>query len=367
MSMLANAARGLKNMWQSGDEDDYDDDLLDEADERQTTSSSTPRYSAPPSKYSSDKYSSPSYGGGDSPAPRTRNLRTVPIPLRAREKNIYTLRPKNLDEAAIAADYLKSGSAVVMNLETVDNPVAVRIIDFMSGVCYGVEGQGHAMKLGDAIFLFTPTEYEIASDELDYGENRDFFFKNINGTGGNRPAAPQAQPQQPQQQASHPAQSPIAAHIQRGPVPSAVTAGMSPTVAPVRSQSSPNAVAATTPSGYATANYSAPAAPRVAQPAPVSQASAPAPVSVASSPAPVAVASTTPVQLTPASTSTAPSTTTSLQGVASTRTSTLPANSVYGSGGKAHVLIGGGKPANTGTSAPPAQGGNAGGARSWDR
>ncbi len=366
MSMLANAARGLKNMWQSGDEDDYDDDLLDEADERHTTSSSTPRYSAPASKYSSDKYSTPSYGGGDSQPPRTRNLRTVPIPLRAREKNIYTLRPKNLDEAAIAADYLKSGSAVVMNLETVDNPVAVRIIDFMSGVCYGVEGQGHAMKLGDAIFLFTPTEYEIASDELDYGENRDFFFKNINATGGNRApvAQPQQQVQQPQVQA--PIQSPIAAHIQRGPVPSAVTAGMAPTVAPVRTQPSPHAVATTTPSGYATANYSAPATARMAESAPVAQASSPAPVSVASSPAPVAVASTTAVRQTPASASTAPSNTTSLQGVAA-RTSTLPANSVYGSGGKAHVLIGRGKSAPASTPAPPTQGGTSGGARNWDR
>jgi hypothetical protein len=55
----------------------------------------------------------------------------------------------------------------------------VRIIDFMSGVCYGLESQGHAMKLGDSIFLFTPGEFEISSDELDYGENRDFFFKEI--------------------------------------------------------------------------------------------------------------------------------------------------------------------------------------------
>lgn len=354
MNMLANAARGLKNIWQSGDEDEYDDDLLEEADERHTTSSSTPRYNAPSSKYSSDKYSAPSYGGGDGHTPRPRNLRTVPIPLRSREKNIYTLRPKNLDEAAIAADYLKSGSAVVMNLETVDSPVAVRIIDFMSGVCYGLEGQGHAMKLGDAIFLFTPTDYEIASDELDYGENRDFFFKNVNGVGGQKAPAAQAQPQ-PQ----------VQAQVQRGPVPSAVTAGMSPTVAPVRTQPASQA-AATTPSGYATANYSAPATARMAEPAPASRVSTPAPVAQASAPAPVAVASTTPVAMTPASTSVASSNTTSLRGVASTRTSTLPADSVYGSGGKAHVLIGG-KPATISAPASSPQGGNTGGARSWER
>jgi FtsZ-interacting cell division protein YlmF len=66
-----------------------------------------------------------------------------------------------------------------MNLEGLDHTNAVRVIDFMSGVCYGLEGQGHAMKLGDTIFLFTPCEFEISSDEVDYGENRDFYFKEI--------------------------------------------------------------------------------------------------------------------------------------------------------------------------------------------
>ena len=55
----------------------------------------------------------------------------------------------------------------------------MRIIDFMSGVCYGIEGQGHAMKLGETIFLFTPNDFEISSDETDYGENQEFFFKDI--------------------------------------------------------------------------------------------------------------------------------------------------------------------------------------------
>jgi len=183
MSMMAQAARGIKNLWSHGDEEDEEDYDSSDAPEP-----------APASKYSSDKYSSdkyptdkppadkygPDFGGGSgASSSRPRSLRSVPIPLRAREKNIYTLRPKNLDEAAIAADYLKSGSAVVMNLETVDRACAMRIIDFMSGVCYGLEGQGHAMKLGDTIFLFTPNEFEISSDETDYGENQEFFFKDV--------------------------------------------------------------------------------------------------------------------------------------------------------------------------------------------
>lgn len=175
MSILAS----IKHIWDQGD-DDYEDDALDgEETSSQSNSAKQSSGNYAPEKYASEKYASSTNGDGSS---RSRSLRSVPIPLRAREKNIYTLRPKNQDEAAIAADYLKSGAAVVMNLETVESAVAVRIIDFMSGVCYGLEGQGHAMKLGDLIFLFTPAEFEISSDELDYGENRDFFFKDVNGS-----------------------------------------------------------------------------------------------------------------------------------------------------------------------------------------
>jgi cell division inhibitor SepF len=174
MSMLAQAALSLKSMWSHGD--DYDSEEEYDGDEPATSQASSAKYSD--HKYSSSNFA-PTYGGGGGTTSKTRSLRSVPIPLRAREKNIYTLRPKTLEESAIAADYLKAGSAVVVNLESVAHESAVRIIDFMSGVCYGLENQGHAMKLGDSIFLFTPGEFEISSDELDYGENRDFFFKQV--------------------------------------------------------------------------------------------------------------------------------------------------------------------------------------------
>ena len=75
-----------------------------------------------------------------------------------------------------AADALKTGDAVIVNLEEVPRGEAIRIIDFMSGVCYGLDHQGHAMKLGELIFLYTPGDFEISSDESDYGENTEPFF-----------------------------------------------------------------------------------------------------------------------------------------------------------------------------------------------
>jgi cell division inhibitor SepF len=316
MSILAS----IKHIWDQGD-DDYDDDVLDEGEApSQSTSSKHSSGNYTPEKYSSEKYASSS--GGDGNSSRSRSLRSVPISLRAREKNIYTLRPKNQDEAAIAADYLKSGAAVVMNLETVESPVAVRIIDFMSGVCYGLEGQGHAMKLGDSIFLFTPAEFEISSDELDYGENRDFFFKDVDGS-----TKPQA----------------ATKTVASGGVGSTPSVSSAPQSAALPSaqhsaqphSNGPQAGGNITPSGYATADYAAPVSAKI---------SAPAPVSIASTP-------DGDDELPPVSSAFAPSNTvSSATPISKTQSSTLPSSSVYGSGGKAHVLVGG-KPANI-SSAP---------------
>jgi cell division inhibitor SepF len=200
MSALKNVAQGFRNLWGAADEE-YDD-APDTTDEREEATTAEPENSyrdrdssrgerSDRSDRHSERYekftapagpnygtsSEPTYGGGGSGA---RRVRPVTIPLRAsREKNIYTLKPKSLDESSVAADYLKTGCAVVVNLEEVEGPTAIRIIDFMSGVCYGLEHQGHAMKLGDKIFLFTPGDFEISSDEVDYSENRDLIFKDL--------------------------------------------------------------------------------------------------------------------------------------------------------------------------------------------
>lgn len=173
MGIAQVAVRGFKNIWSHGD-DEYE---RDEPDALESADSNDEVEARPSQKYASNGNYKPTYGGGSAGARRLHA--PVALPLRAREKNIYTLKPKSQDEASIAADYLKTGSAVVLNLDDVDRMNAVRIIDFMSGVCYGLDNQGHAMKLGDSIFLFTPGDFEISSDETDYAENLEILFKDV--------------------------------------------------------------------------------------------------------------------------------------------------------------------------------------------
>lgn len=75
--------------------------------------------------------------------------------------------PRTYDEAQEIADHLKSRRAVVVNLQRIRRDQAMRIVDFLSGTVYALNG--HISKLGPNIFLCTPDNVEISGTitELD--------------------------------------------------------------------------------------------------------------------------------------------------------------------------------------------------------
>lgn len=75
---------------------------------------------------------------------------------------VVVCEPESFDEVQILADHLKSRKQVIMNLENTPPEMAQRIIDFLSGTTYALEG--HSQQLGKHIFLFTPSNVEIAKD-----------------------------------------------------------------------------------------------------------------------------------------------------------------------------------------------------------
>ena len=50
------------------------------------------------------------------------------------------MRPRRFDSAQEIADKFKEGLPVIMNLEATDREVSRRLIDFASGLCYGLNG-----------------------------------------------------------------------------------------------------------------------------------------------------------------------------------------------------------------------------------
>ncbi len=79
------------------------------------------------------------------------------------------LEPRAYSESQQIADYLKSRSAVVVNLKRVTPDQAKRIVDFLSGTLYAIGGG--LEKLGGGVFLCTPNNVNVEGKITDDREN----------------------------------------------------------------------------------------------------------------------------------------------------------------------------------------------------
>ncbi len=75
------------------------------------------------------------------------------------ESNIIMVEPKTHKEIQQVVDYLKQGQSVAVNLEAISSEDSTRILDFLSGAIYGLNGSIHRWH-GD-LFLLTPEGHKI--------------------------------------------------------------------------------------------------------------------------------------------------------------------------------------------------------------
>ena len=90
--------------------------------------------------------------------PETNNTTYVTEQTNSNNKMIL-LEPRAYSESQQIADYLKANSSVVVNLKRVTPDQAKRIVDFLSGTLYAIEGD--LQKLGGGIFLCTPKSINV--------------------------------------------------------------------------------------------------------------------------------------------------------------------------------------------------------------
>jgi len=83
------------------------------------------------------------------------------------EKTVILLEPRAYSESQQIADYLKKKSSVIVNLKRVTPDQAKRIVDFLSGTLYAIEGD--LQKLGGGIFLCTPNSVNVEGKISDEG------------------------------------------------------------------------------------------------------------------------------------------------------------------------------------------------------
>ncbi|MDD5382580.1 MAG: cell division protein SepF [Candidatus Margulisbacteria bacterium] len=96
---------------------------------------------------------------------------------------IMVYEPKVYEDSLNISTHLRSGSPVIINLKHLDPAEGTRLIDFVCGTAYAIDG--HMMKIGETIFLFTPNsiaitpadERSVLGDEIgSEREKRETFF-----------------------------------------------------------------------------------------------------------------------------------------------------------------------------------------------
>ena len=76
--------------------------------------------------------------------------------------NIVLFEPRNFDEAEEIGHHIKSKRACCVNLHRMPSEYRQRIIDFLSGVVYGVDGS--IKKVGENVILCSPKNLQVGGD-----------------------------------------------------------------------------------------------------------------------------------------------------------------------------------------------------------
>jgi cell division inhibitor SepF len=106
---------------------------------------------------------------------RVRDMRpqieAVPNPASVK---VHLVLPRSFNDAQQIADRSKQGIPVILNLQSADNELSKRLIDFASGLTYALNGG--MQRVADKVFLLTPRNVEVSAEQRAALLERGGFF-----------------------------------------------------------------------------------------------------------------------------------------------------------------------------------------------
>ena len=78
------------------------------------------------------------------------------------KQEVVLFRPGSFNDTSKAADDLRNRKAVIVNMENVDKAMARRVVDFLSGCVYALDGD--VKKIAQSAYLFCPHNMDIIGD-----------------------------------------------------------------------------------------------------------------------------------------------------------------------------------------------------------
>ncbi len=90
-----------------------------------------------------------------------------------RQLKVVVSEPKVFEDVQNLADNLKNRRPVIINLEKAEPELARRVVDFISGAIYALNG--NLQKVGNNIFLVVPSNMDIQSEIGEHLKERGIF------------------------------------------------------------------------------------------------------------------------------------------------------------------------------------------------
>ena len=90
-----------------------------------------------------------------------RKNKVVNMP-QANQIKMIISQPTTFEQSEEICQYLKERKSCIVNLEYVNKDVARRVVDFISGGVYALNG--HIQKVSNSIFLVAPANYDISNE-----------------------------------------------------------------------------------------------------------------------------------------------------------------------------------------------------------
>ena len=91
-----------------------------------------------------------------------RNKEKVVAMPQTQQIKMVISQPTTFEQSEEICEFLKEKKSVIVNLEYVNKDVARRIVDFISGGVFALDG--HIQKVSNSIFLIAPYNYEITNE-----------------------------------------------------------------------------------------------------------------------------------------------------------------------------------------------------------
>ena len=157
----------VKKFAQPYADDDYDDyedeEELDEYEEEEVAPRSARRASAFNTSASAD--TADDFGAAPVAAPAapvSTGFSGQVLKMNSGKQEVVLFHAKAFDDAAKAADELRRRKAIILNMENVDKSLTRRVVDFLSGSIYALDGS--VKKIAQSTYLFCPHNMDVIGD-----------------------------------------------------------------------------------------------------------------------------------------------------------------------------------------------------------